>query len=413
MKKLLSLILAAAMLLGMASAFAEDERIELTMWCIATEADSNRGAYEAAIAEFQANHPEIDLKWEAFENQAYKTKIKNAVEDNELPDIFFTWGGVFLGDFIESENIYCLDEAYEPFSEALPEAMLANTTYDGHHYGVPLLMNTVVLFANMDLLGQVGWDHIPETYEDLIACCDALVAAGITPFGCSSNETWCVTEYVEPMLINSIGHEGLRKLYAGEASWQDDDIAQAITLFQEMVGKGYFNDDGMEVSNDDVKANFIAGKYAFYQNGSWNCGDIAGANFEVQVGFFPVINSERAAYAEIIGGPNDTLAVSASSDNVEIAAASAFELARGICHYGYLAGNGLPTWTPDYDTADVLPITTALVNLVSEYAGNMVLFGDAAMGGDPLTIYLEYVSMVYGSEIDGPSFAEEMADNLQ
>ena len=40
---------------------------------------------------------------------------------------------------------------------------------------------------------------------------DDLVAAGITPFGCSGSETWCVTEYLEPIMEKYIGYE-----YQGE-----------------------------------------------------------------------------------------------------------------------------------------------------------------------------------------------------
>ena len=52
--------------------------------------------------------------------------------------------------------------------------MLGNSTYNGKHYGVPLTMNIVGLFANMDLLKSVGYDEIPGTYEEFIECCDAL-----------------------------------------------------------------------------------------------------------------------------------------------------------------------------------------------------------------------------------------------
>ena len=94
MKKLLALVLAAVMLLGMTSAFAEEEKTTLTLWCIATESDANRPAYEKAIAEFEAANPNIKIEWEAFENDSYKTKIKSTSAD-ELPEIFFTWSGAF------------------------------------------------------------------------------------------------------------------------------------------------------------------------------------------------------------------------------------------------------------------------------------------------------------------------------
>ena len=407
MKKFLAVLMAAAMLLSMTSAFAEGEKTTLTMWCIATESDANRPAYEQAVAEFEAAHPDIDIQWEAFENQSYKTKIKSAMSDpDSLPDIFFTWAGAFLGDFADMGTAYCLDEAYKPFAEQLPEVMLQNASYGGKHYGVPLTMNIVTLFANMDLLAQVGWDHVPQTYEDLTACCDALVAAGITPFGCAGKETWCVTEYLEPIMEKTIGYEALNEIFAGRATWNNEGVANAVSTFQEMINKGYFD------RNDEVKANFIAGKYAFYQNGSWNCGEVNDAEGNFQVALFPVMDSEKATYGQVIGGPSDTLAVSSHSKNADLAAQAAFELGRAICHYGYLAGSGLPAWTPDYDTSAVKALVSDVAKIVAESEG-MVLFGDTAMSADPANTYLDYVSQVYGCEIDGAGFISGLAADLQ
>ncbi len=413
MKKLLAMLLALVMVFALAAPMASaDDQTVLTMWCIATESDANRPAYEAAVAAFEEAHPDVKIEWEAFENQSYKTKIKAAMSDPEsLPDIFFTWAGAFLGDFVDAGNVYCLDEAYKPFAEQLPEVMLQNASYNGGHYGVPLTMNIVALFANMDLLAEAGWDHVPETYEDLIACCDALVEKGIIPFGCAGKETWCVTEYLEPIIEKTIGYEALNEIFAGRGSWNDPDIAVAVDTFQEMINKGYFDPDGMALGNDEVKANFIAGKTAFYQNGSWNCGEVNDAEGNFQVALFPVMNAEKATYGQVIGGPSDTLAVAATSKNVELAAQAAFELGKEICHYGYLAGSGLPAWTPDYDTSSVKPLVAAVADIVANSEG-MVLFGDTAMSADPAYTYLDYVSMVYGCDIDGAGFVEGLTNDL-
>ena len=413
MKKVLSLVLIAMMILTMASALAEETT--LTLWCIATESDANRPGYEAAIAEFEAAHPDIKIEWEAFENNSYKTKIKTAMADPEsLPDIFFTWAGAFLGDFAEMGTAYCLDDAYAPFADKLPEVMLQNSTYGGKHYGVPLTYNIVTLFANMDLLAEAGWDHVPTTYEDLTACCDALLEKGITPFGCAAgaSDTWCVTEYLEPIIEKTIGYETMNAIFKGEETWNNEGIATAVGYFQDMVNKGYFDPNGIALGNDEVKANFIAGKYAFYQNGSWNCGEVNDGEGNFQVALFPVMDAEKATYGQVIGGPSDTLAVSASSKNVELAAATAFELGQSICHYCYLAGSGLPAWTPDYDTSEVKPLVSDVAEIVAG-ADGMVLFGDTAMSADPANTYLDYVSQVYGGGIDGAGFIEGLAADLQ
>ena len=412
MKKFFALALAAVMLLGLVPAFAEQETV-LTMWCIATESDANRPAYEAAIAEFEAANPGVKIQWEAFENQSYKTKIKAAMADpSTLPDIFFTWAGAFLGDFVNAGNVYCLDEAYQPYAAELPEVMLQNASYNGGHYGVPLTMNIVTLFANMDLLAKAGWETVPTTYEELVECCDDLVAAGIIPFGCSGSETWCVTEYLEPIMEKYIGYEKLNAIFAGQESWNDPDIVKAVNTFQEMINGGYFDPNGVSLGNDQVKANFIAGQYAFYQNGSWNCGEINDQDlFTPQAALFPVMNADRATYGQVIGGPSDSLAVAASSKNAELAASAAFELGKAICHYGYLAGSGLPAWTPDYDTSAVKPLVAAVADIVANSDG-MVLFGDTAMSADPAYTYLEYVAQVYGCEIDGDAFVSGLTADL-
>ncbi|MCQ2082334.1 MAG: extracellular solute-binding protein [Lachnospiraceae bacterium] len=394
---------------------ASGESIDLEMWCIATESDSNRHSYEAAIADVTAAHPEINFTWEAIENQAYKTKIKAAVAADEMPDIFFTWSCAFLGDFVSAGKVYCMDEAYQGFASELPEVMLGNTTYDGKHYGVPLTMNIVGMFANMDLLAQVGYTEVPGTYEDFIACCDALKAAGIIPLGCSGKETWCVTEYLESVIEKSIGADELNDIFLGRATWNNQGVADAVDTFQKLVNDGYFDPEGIALSNDEVKANFMAGKYAFYMNGTWNCADFAAnADFgsKVKVAEFPVINADKASLGMLIGGPSDTLAVAASSAHAAEAAQFTFELGKEICHYGYLDGCGLPAWTPYYDTSAINPLTQAVSEICAN-AKTYVLFGDTAQNADDANTYLSYVDQVYGCAIDGAGFIAGLANDIR
>lgn len=385
--------------------------VDLEMWCIATESDANHEAYVKATEALKESHPEVNLTWSAYENESYKTKIKAAIAADEQPDIFFTWAGAFLGDFVNAGKVYCLDDAYKAYADQLPEVMTLNATYNGGKYAVPLTMNVVTLFANMDLLAQVGWDEIPGTYEDFIKCCDDLKAAGIIPLGCSGKETWCVTEYLEPIMEKTIGAEDLKAIFALEKTWDDPDIAEAVKNFQTLVNNGYFDPDGIALGNDEVKANFLAGKYAFYQNGSWNCGEASAVDFKVQVGEFPVMNADRAALGQLIGGPSDSLAVSASSVNPELAAIVAFELGRDISHYGALAGSGLPAWTPDYDTSSMNPLSVAVSEMVSNSKG-MVLFGDTAMGGDTANTYLDYVAQVYGGAVSPEDFVAGLVADI-
>lgn len=410
MKKVLALVLAAIMLLSVGSAFADKDT--LTLWSIAVEGDSNYQAYQDAIAAFNASNDQYELVMESTENEAYKTKIKAAMSANEgLPDIFFTWSMSFLGDFVEAGRVYCLDEALPTYKAELTDAMLANTNYGGKQYGIPLCFNVVTLFANMDLLAKAGWEKAPETYDELIKCCDDLVAAGIIPFGVAGKEAWCLSEYTEPLLVKTIGAKGLENCYTGKESWNQEGVIKAMTIFTDMIAKGYFDPSAAALGNEEVKQNFIAGKTAFYQNGSWNCGDIAKAEGNFVAIPFPVIDTEKSSLYEMVGGPNDSLAVTASAKDTALCADIAFQLARDISRGGNLNGAGMPGWAVNYDTSSINAISNTVADMVGQSTG-LVLFGDNFLSADDANTYLDYITQIFNGDITAEEFAAGLASDL-
>ncbi len=394
-----------------------DNDIQLTLWDIAVEGDGNRPAYDRAMEDLMTKYPHVEIIETVTENNAYKTKIKSAVGANELPDIFFTWAGAFLGDFVYAGKVYCLDDVLQKYIDngEITEAQLENSTYDGKHYGVPTTYNIITLFANMDILAGVGYDHIPATIDELYDCCDKLLAQNIIPFGCSGkiDETWCVTEYLEPIIEKTIGSTALKGIMSYGVTWNNPGVASSVDLLQDMIRRGYFDPDGMALGNEEIKANFMSEKYAFYQNGSWNCGDFSNeenVHFNVKAGEFPIVDAENGKLGMLIGGPSDTIAVSAGP-NAEAAAAYAVEFGRLICHYGYLKGSGLPAWKVWGDTSEVMPLVKE-VAAICDNAVDYVFFGDNALSAEKANIYLEYVQDVYGLEIDGQAFIDGLKSEI-
>ncbi len=410
MKKLLAILLALILLVSMVPAMAEDQ-ITLTLWSIATESDSSHQSFIDAIAAFEAANPGIKIEHNTTANEAYKTKIKAAMSSGEdLPDVFFTWGMGFLGEFVSADRVLNLDEYYAAYSAELPQVMTTNVTYDNSVYGVPYSMSIVALYANMDLLKKAGWEDIPATYEDMMKCCEDLKAAGIVPFGVSGKELWCLSEYLEPLVIKSIGGAKLRDIYNGKASWNDEGVVKAVAAFQEMVEKEYFDPSAIALSNDEVKNNFIAGKYAFYQNGSWNNGDIGKSEIaaNVKVGTFPVLDPENATLMQMIGGPNNTLAVTASTKYPEQAAKAAFELGKFLSNADYVSGANLPCWAADPNAEVANDLIPAVADMVSK-ADDMVLFGDNFLSADAANTYLDYIGQAFAGDITAEEFATGLA----
>ena len=126
MKRILAVLLVLAMVFSLAACSKDEEKkpeggnnnpttttdsgvldkdITLTLWDIAVEGDGNRPAYDSALADLKAKYPKVTINETVTENNAYKTKIKSAMGANELPDIFFTWAGAFLGDFVNAGKV--------------------------------------------------------------------------------------------------------------------------------------------------------------------------------------------------------------------------------------------------------------------------------------------------------------------
>ncbi|MBO4421207.1 MAG: extracellular solute-binding protein [Lachnospiraceae bacterium] len=386
----------------------------LVLWDNATEISSNRFAYNKALEELKRQYPKVTIVEESYEYDYYKMKIKAALAANEMPDIFMAYSGCFLKDFVEAGKVYSLDDTLKQYIDSgeISEVMLGNSTYSGKCYGAPLAYNFVGFYANMDLLEKAGWYEIPKTIDELTECCEALLANGITPFDIGGSEYWCVSEWIEPIIEKSIGQYTMRNIMYQYDTWNNKIIADAIDLFQSMIEKGYFGTDAEKRNNDEAKNNFMNGRCAFYQNGTWNNADIAYSGINVKIGEFPVINSEYSQLGELIGGSSEVLAVANTSKNVEKAAEIAVELSRMISNYQYLDSAGLSPWRVYKDDSYVIELTREAQNLGFN-ATSFMLFGDSAMYMDDIGYYIEYVSKIFDGSINGESFIAELSEYLR
>lgn len=394
---------------------APAEEVTLTMWTIATESDSHSVPYANSIADYEAAHPGVKIVHETFENESYKTKIKAAVAANELPDIFFTWGGGFSTAFVESGRVLCIDDAYENFKDELPEAMLGNLTWDGKKYGSCYTMNVSMLFYNKTMFEANGLTA-PSTWDELVTVCQTFIDNGITPFGISAKDTWVLAQAHDAFTLKSVGASTLSSVLTkdGSNSYNAPEFIDASAKFAELVAMGAYNESAIALTNDEACATFYSGEVPMYIMGSWMPGSInsdAEDPSDFSVVPVPVINSGNAAVTDFMGGPSDSLMVAASSENPELAAEAVFEIAKGVSHYGYLNGCGLPAWEIFYDDGEVNTITKEVAGYVAG-ATSFTLWFDTLMEAEDTGVYLELLQQLYIGDVTAQKLAEDMAAQL-
>lgn len=386
----------------------------LTLWSIATESDSFNHAYIQAIADFEAANPGIAIKMETFENQSYKTKIKSAVAANELPDIFYTWGGGFSKSFVESGKVLPLDDYYtDEYKAQLPQAALTYATYDGKLYGTTFTTPVSVLFYNKKMFLENGV-KVPETFDQLISACNAFKEKGITPIGISAKDTWVLAMTHDALTLKCVGPDKLAKaLTKNGQSYDDSDFLNSANKFRELVEMGAYSEGAAGLSNDEATATFYSGKVPMFISGSFLTGSIQdNADNPEDFDAVPIpVCSDNAKATDFMGGAVDTLMVNADSKNKDLAAKAAFELAKSISKYGYLDGAGVAAWEKDYDDSSV----NALSKKISDYAAGATSFTiwfDTLMDADDAGEYLSLLQQLYSGDITAEDFTKAMANQL-
>jgi len=115
---------------------------------------------------------------------------------------------------------------------------------DGKHYGIPWFPNfKSIVFYHQPTFEANGYE-IPETYEDLVALSEQVVADGLTPwcFGLESGTAsgWPGTDWLEDIYVRQQGSEKYAQWYTHEIPFNDPSVAQAFDTFGEiMFGEGF------------------------------------------------------------------------------------------------------------------------------------------------------------------------------
>lgn len=437
LKKLLAILLSTTMVLSLAacggkkndeaknegtntgteeSTETKEEEVKLTLWSIATESDSFNNAYTKAIADYETAHPGTKITHESFENESYKTKIKSAVAANELPDLFYTWGGGFSKSFVEAGKVLPLDKYYtDEYKAGLSAAALNNATYDGVLYGSTYTTPVSALFYNRAMFDKYGL-KAPTTWDELVKVCQTFLDNGITPFGISVKDTWVLAMTHDALTLKSAGPDKTAKaITKNGASYNDPDFLASAQKIKELVDMGAFIEGATGLSNDEASANFYNGTVPMYITGSWMGGSIltdAENPDDFDVAPIPVINSANAKITDFMGGAADTIMASNATEYPDVAGNAVFELTRSISKYAYLDGAGVAAWQVDYDDSAVNPITKK----VAEYATgatSFTLWFDTLMDANDAGEYLALLQELYIGNLTPEEFVEAMATQLE
>ena len=263
MKKFLLAASAAALINGSASA-------EGSLIIAANTSDpAPRAAFEAVVAAFTEANPDINVSFNITEHEAYKTEIRNFLGADQGPDIGFWFAGNRMAGFVENGLFADVSDVWaeNDLARAMASTM-ASITFDAKQYALPYSYYQWGVYYRPDVYEAAGV-LVPETYDDLIAACETMAAAGKSLFTIGTKYKWTAGGWFDYVNMRTNGLTFHTDLMLGKIAYTDERVRATFDNWARAVNAGCFNDGHQNLSWQEGQAPLINGEAGSYLIGNF------------------------------------------------------------------------------------------------------------------------------------------------
>lgn len=288
------------------------ENKTITFWNIGTE-DPDASIMKYAVDKFnESTDTGYQVELTAIQNDKYKEKLVIAMSSGECPDMYTSWTGGPLQEYIDSGYAQPITDLYNEagLNDIYMDAGTAQSTYGSDIYAVPVLNVAISgVFYNKEMFDKYNL-QVPTTIAELEKVCDTLKENGITPFALANSTKWQGSMYYQGLATRYAGLDDLRAAFAGTGSFEADCFKYAGEKIQKWVENGYFPEGVNSLSTDDGqdKQLLYQEKACMFYSGSWYTGTIKSdsEDFYNKLGWFPFPKCEESSdpdkFANICNG---------------------------------------------------------------------------------------------------------------
>lgn len=263
-----------------------------------------------AVFDYVAEKCNVKFEFEEVpEGSSGNELIFAKMQSGEVPDILW-WQGAktsateigedlfveLSGDWVNDYNASILESPNQTYNGKLICAPFGDVTVFGMCYNKKV-------FADNQI-------EIPQTWDEMMAACETLKAAGVTPMyvsGTTDNEwTLQIIPIDARLKQESIVPGSMDSLNSHEKLWTDMEYMQlTFDRMKEMKDKGYIQDTFLSDSYADAQEALLTGTAAMYSQATWIYAELtklAESQEELEnIGFFPIPATEAKdsiAYTE-------------------------------------------------------------------------------------------------------------------
>jgi raffinose/stachyose/melibiose transport system substrate-binding protein len=302
-----------------------------TMWLVTTGPSPANTAVQNLVSSFEAANPGDHITINFIENQSYKQKIQLAMGAGNPPQIFWSWGGGTLQQYIKAGDVEPIgNQSY--LSSFLPSSLGA-VTYKGQVYGVPIEGTQPVYFFYNKAIFSKYHLTFPTTWSGLLSTIATLKSDGVTPISLAEGDQWPGLMYLE-YLADRIGGPSVADALQSNAKngWSNPAVTAALTDIQTLVKDGAFQSgySSLHYSGGGSDALVYSGKAAMQLMGDWDISSILGSDKsfvtsgDLGMAPFPTVPNGTGNPADLAGNTASYVAISKTASPAQKAVAEAF-----------------------------------------------------------------------------------------
>lgn len=282
MKKVLSMVLAAMLLLSLCSFAAAEDVVELEFVYHKTESNAI-DAMETVINNFNAANPGIKVNFVQVPDTA--TVLQSRAQLNEMPDMF----GCATGNMFELmfEDGIIMDLTGQKFLSSVEPSSLEMSTYNGKNWRLPYSLSCYGLYVRTDIFEEQGL-ALPTTWDELMDVCEKLTAAGITPFALP-DKTMVYQRMERMMSFMSEDDTEFKQIAAGELEAKDSKLLQNYANAALQI-VNYMTPESLGAEYTESYQQLIAGQAAMTINGGWSLATLKDYDPDIKVALIPMPN---------------------------------------------------------------------------------------------------------------------------
>jgi len=244
--------LAGAVLLGAAAAAAAG-----TLVINSNASDpAPRAAWEAAVARFEREHPDVRVRLNVYDHESYKRSIRNWLT-GAPPDVVFWFAGHRMRQLVAPGLLADVSGLYTPqVKAALHPSAVTLMTSEGRQYGVPYTYYPVGLYFRRDLM------EAPRTWDELLAACERLKARGIEPIAIGTKDLWPTAAWFDYINLRLNGFEFHMALMEGKVAYTDARLREVFGHWRQLIERGCFSRNHASSSWQESQVLLYRGKSA-------------------------------------------------------------------------------------------------------------------------------------------------------